>query len=205
MPSRFSLTTDPDTVQAHFGYANHHAFPPREAIAAAEPVMIVRRGPGGDVQSHLVRWGLIPSWVRDFDRLGTILTARTETILEKISFRGGIRHKRCLVPANAFYVWSGAKGRRRPHVVALADNMLMGFAAIYEQWMGADGSEIDSVAILTVPSKPPLSAFTARAPAVVEAQNFASWLDCRGVRAQAALARLSGQHAPEFHIDPAED
>ncbi len=201
MPSKFFLTSEPATVRRHFAYANTHEFPPRDSIAPTEPVMIVRRGHGGKREAHLVRWGLVPAWVRDFDRLGLLAVARIETILDKPSFRGGMRHKRCIVPANGFYIWSGPRHSRQRHTVVASDRGLMGFAAIYEEWMGADGSEIDSMAIITQSAPAAFNALTDRAPALVSPENQAAWLDCRGVREAEALALLE-RAAADFALDP---
>ena len=65
----------------------------------------------------LVRWGLIPSWVKDPRAFKMLINARAETAAEKPSFRGAMRHRRCLVPIDGFYEWSGAPGAKQPHLV----------------------------------------------------------------------------------------
>lgn len=197
MPSRYFLTSEPAVVRARFGYANTHEFPPRTMIAPGEPVMIVRRGHGGEREAHLVRWGLIPGWVRDFDRLGMLAVARMETVLDKPSFRGGIRHKRCIVPADGYYVWSGEKRQRVRHTIVAPDRSPLGFAAIYEEWMGADGSEIDSMAIITVAAPPALARLGPRAPVLIGPEAQTAWLDCRGVRADEAMALITDRDQTE--------
>ncbi|MBN9278042.1 MAG: SOS response-associated peptidase family protein [Hyphomicrobium sp.] len=53
-----------------------------------------------------------------------------------------MRHRRCLVPANGFYEWTGKAGARQPHLIRRPDSGLMAFAGLWESWLGADGSEI---------------------------------------------------------------
>ena len=189
MAWRYYLTSEPERVRDHFAYHNDEQFPPRDEIAPTEPVMIVRRGHDGRRQAVLVRWGLIPAWVRDFDKLGTLSTARVETVGEKPSFRGAMRHKRCLIPADGFFMSVSGSAAR---VSALADQSdggrrpLLGFAGLYEDWMGADGSEIDSMAIITQPVSTTLSAYGARMPVILPPEHYADWLDCRGVTADEA-------------------
>jgi len=109
MCSRYSLTSPPEAVRSYFGYSNEAMFPPRYNIAPTQPVAIVIEPPGGKRELILVRWGLIPSWVKDPAQYATLINARSETAAEKPSFRGAMRHRRCLVPADGFYEWRSAR------------------------------------------------------------------------------------------------
>ncbi len=200
MPSRYCLTAAPDAVQAHFGYHNTEIFPPRDAIRPTEPAMIVRLDHRRRREAALVRWGLIPPWIRDFSKLGTLATARAETMADKPSFRGAIRHKRCLVPADGFFVWSGKAGRKQAHRVGTGAGDVMAFAGIYEQWLGADGSEVDSMAIITVPAAVPVSSFAPRMPAALPIAAFEAWLDCRSGRSDDAECLLDSARNVSFEV-----
>ena len=179
MCSRYSLISPHDAVRRLFATGAAHDFPPRYNIAPTEPVAIVRQSPRHERELALVRWGLIPSWGKDPARFSTLINARAETAADKPSFRGALRHRRCLVPADAFYEWLGPAGARRPHLVRRKDRRLMALAGLWEHWLGADGSEIETMAILTVPSNVALSWLHERMPALLEPGQFADWLDCR--------------------------
>lgn len=58
---------------------------------------------GGLRVATLARWGLIPSWARDDSIAKHTFNARAETIAEKPSFRSAFKHRRCIVPASAFF------------------------------------------------------------------------------------------------------
>ncbi len=190
MCSRYSLTSPHEAVRSHFGYANIHAFPPRYNIAPTQPVAIVRLSEVRERELALVRWGLIPAWAKDPSKFSTLVNARAETVAEKPAFRGPIRHRRCLVPADAFYEWMGPAGAKRAHMIRRKDRGLMAFAGLWEGWLGADGSEIDTMAILTVPSNVALSWLHDRMPAILEPEVFASWLDGRAMPADEASGLL---------------
>lgn len=190
MCSRYSLSSPHEMVRAYFGYGNDHVFPPRYNIAPTQPVAIVRLSETRQRELALVRWGLIPAWAKDPSKLSTMINARSETAAEKPAFRGPMRHRRCLVPADAFYEWMGPAGRKRPFMVRRKDRGLLAFAAIWEGWLGADGSEIDTMAILTVPSNVALSWLHDRMPALLEPEHFAGWLDGRAMKAEEAAELL---------------
>ncbi len=191
MCSRYSLTSPHEAVRQTFGYANPHAFPPRYNIAPTQPVAIVRLTATFERELALVRWGLVPSWAKDPARLSTLINARAETAAEKPSFRGAMRHRRCLVPADGFYEWLGKAGAKRPHLIQRRGGGVLAFAGIWEHWLGADGSEIDTMAILTVPSNAAISWLHDRMPAILEPDAFAPWLDCGAVPAEAAVDMLA--------------
>jgi putative SOS response-associated peptidase YedK len=186
MCSRYSLTSPSEAVRAYFRHHNEAVFPPRYNIAPTQPVAIVRLDHADRRELILARWGLIPSWVKDPRTFTTLINARAESAASKPAFRGAMRHKRCLVPADGFYEWTGVPGRKRPHLLRLRSGGPMALAGLYEHWLGADGSELDTMAILTVPASRHVSAFHDRMPAILQSDQFDAWLDVRTVSAEEA-------------------
>lgn len=192
MCSRYSLTSPVEAVRAYFHTTRDHEFPPRYNIAPTQPVAIVRTGADQARELVLVRWGLIPGWAKDPRDFATILNARTETVLEKASFKAAMRHRRCLVPADAFYEWTGKAGAKRPHMISrTARPGLFAIAGVWEHWMGADGSELETMAMLTVPANGTMQAIHDRMPAIMPEAHFDAWLDVRNVRDHEAYEFLA--------------
>jgi putative SOS response-associated peptidase YedK len=193
MCSRYSLTSPHEAVRSYFSARNAIAFPPRYNIAPTQPVVIVQPdpiAPAGGRALTLVRWGLLPPWVKDPSAFATLINARSETAHEKPSFRGAMRHKRCLVPADGFYEWVGGRGHKRPYLVRRRDRAPMAFAGLFEEWLGADGSELATMAILTVAANATVAAIHDRMPAILAPAAFDAWLDVRGTGVPNATALL---------------
>ena len=190
MCSRYNLISSPKVVRDYFSYETEAEFPPRYNIAPSQPVAIVRRNARGVRELALVLWGLIPGWVKDPRAFKRLINARAETAAEKPSFRGPIRHRRCLVPADGYYEWTGPARARRPHLVRLKSGGPMAIAGIFESWLGADGSEIETMAILTVPANAALAHLHPRMPAILPPEVFEQWLDCRSGTAEEVLKLL---------------
>jgi putative SOS response-associated peptidase YedK len=55
----------------------------------------------------------------------------------------------------------------------------MAFAGLWEHWLGADGSEIETMAILTVAANRTVGQLHDRMPAIIAPSDFDTWLDCR--------------------------
>jgi putative SOS response-associated peptidase YedK len=179
MCSRYSLTSPPQAVRSYFGTTNALQFPARPEIRPTEPVLIVRSDGKDSREQALVRWGLIPSWVKNPGEFATLINARSETAAEKASFRGPLRHRRCLVPTDGFYEWTGPARAKTRHFLKVAEEpRLMAFAGVWEHWLGADGSEVETMAILTVTANTTVATIHERMPVIVALEHFDLWLDC---------------------------
>jgi putative SOS response-associated peptidase YedK len=190
MCSRYSLTSPPEAVRAYFGYADTPNFPARYNIAPTQPIAVVARDREGVRRFRLMRWGLLPSFVKDPKTFPTLINARAEEVLEKPSFRNAMRWRRCLIPADGFYEWTGPKGKRRPFLLRPRDGRLIAFAGLYERWRDKDGGEIDTVTILTCAANATVAALHDRMPVVLASEHFEAWLDVKTTPAEAAVKLL---------------
>lgn len=179
MCGRYTLTMTPEELKRLFRYAETPNFPPRFNIAPTQPIAIVRSD-GGERHFQLVRWGLIPSWVKDPASFTLLLNARSETAAEKPAFRGSMRHRRCLVPASGFYEWRRVGSTKQPFFIRPRDGGAVAFAGIWDHWLGADGSEIDTAAILTTSANGLVSQIHDRMPVVIPEADWDAWLDTAG-------------------------
>ena len=191
MCSRYSLTSPPEAVRAYFGYADTPNFPARYNIAPTQPIAVVARDREGVRRFRLMRWGLLPAFVKDPKTFPTLINARSEEVLVKPSFRNAMRWRRCLIPADGFYEWTGPKGKRRPFLLRPRQGQLIAFAGLYERWSDKDGGEIDTVVILTCPANRTVSPLHDRMPVVLAPEHFEAWLDVKGTPADAAVKLLS--------------
>ncbi len=113
MCSRYSLTSPPEAVRAYFGYADTPNFPARYNIAPTQPIPVVCVDREGARRFRLMRWGLLPSFVKDPKKFPTLINARSETILQKAPFKREASERRCLVPADGFFEWKREADHRR--------------------------------------------------------------------------------------------
>ena len=140
MCGRFVITSPPAAIRQVFGYAEQPNFPPRFNVAPTQPVPVVILERGAR-HFRLMRWGLVPSWVKDPRKFSLLINARRETVQEKPAFKNAVRRRRCLIPADGYYEWHVADGRRRPYFIYRRDRAPFGFAALAETWIGPNGEE----------------------------------------------------------------
>ncbi len=87
---------------------------PRYNVAPTQDFGVVRLEHGGRRLSML-RWGLVPSWAKEPSIGAKLINARLETVSTKPAFRAAWKTgRRCLIPADAFYEWTGPRSRHQP-------------------------------------------------------------------------------------------
>ncbi|MGY4572381.1 SOS response-associated peptidase [Bradyrhizobium pachyrhizi] len=197
MCGRFVITSPPAALREMFGYIEQPNFPPRYNVAPTQPIPVVLLQNGGR-HFQLMRWGLIPSWVKDPRTFSLLINARSETVREKPAFKNAIKRRRALIPADGYYEWQDAGGRKRPFFIHRRDGHPLAFAALAETWMGPNGEEQDTVAIVTAPASPDLAQLHHRVPVTIRPEQFARWLDCLPNDVDDVMPMLKGPEVGEF-------
>ena len=122
------------------------------------------------------RFGLCPAG----SKAGTLyLNARSETVLDKPSFRTSVRRKRCIVPADAFYEGPENEKLSKPYLVYLVNKERpFAFAGIWDEWMDPQSQQpMRSFALLTTaPNRVMQAIGHPRCPVVLHPEEEALWL-----------------------------
>jgi putative SOS response-associated peptidase YedK len=204
MCGRYALITNPEAIRALFRYPERPNFPPRFNIAPTQPVPIVRLFEG-QRQFALVRWGLIPGWVKDPRSFSLLFNARGESVLERPAFQAAMRYRRCLVPFDGFYEWKHSGRRRQPYYIHARDGGPLAFAGLWESWMGPNGEEMETAAIITTSANDQLAPLHDRMPVILPAEAFDLWLDYRNVDAETATRLITPAREDLLEIHPVSD
>ena len=197
MCGRFVITSAPEALRLIFGYPEQPNFPPRFNISPTQPIPVVIIE-NGVRHFRLMRWGLLPAWVKDPRTFTLLINARSETIREKPAFKNAIRRRRCLIPADGYYEWQVRDDRKRPYFIHRRDGAPIGLAGLAETWIGPNGEELDTVAIVTAPASTDLAELHHRVPVTIAPGDFDRWLDCRGDNTDAAMLLLTAPEEGEF-------
>jgi len=190
MCGRYTIISPPDAIRRLFRYAEQPNFPPRYNVAPTQPVPIVRIE-NGERHFALVRWGLIPGWVKDPKGLSLLINARGESVNDKPAFRNAMKRRRCLFPADGFYEWKGEGAAKRPYFARPARGGPIAYAGLWETWTGPNGEEMETAAIITTQANAEMSAIHHRAPVIVAPEQFDFWLDCANVDERLAAEVLA--------------
>jgi putative SOS response-associated peptidase YedK len=149
---------------------------PRYNIAPTDPHWIVRTK---TEQRELLpaHWGLINSWAKDAKGAARQINARSESALSKPAFRDAFERRRCVVPADGFYEWVGAKEARRPIWFHSPHDDLLLFAGLYESWLDESTTEWRrTFTVLTTGANALMTPIHDRMPVILPEDRIDEWL-----------------------------
>ena len=151
---------------------------PRYNIAPSQEVpVVVRAHPdGAENEIRMMRWGLVPSLVKDPSRSPKPINARAETLFEKPMFRELLQKRRCLVPATGFFEWKKEAWGRTPYYIRMRDNSLFAFAGLFDTYRAPDSEEISTFSIITTEPNAVVSPYHDRMPAILKGEDEERWL-----------------------------
>lgn len=134
-----------------------------------------------------MRWGLVPSWARDSQKLPNLFNARVETAFEKPAFRAAVRRRHCVVPMDGWYEWvpggpatpGGKAGPKQPFHMSMPGDRGLLMAGLWETRRDPEDESVTqlSCTILTTEAVGPLRQVHERMPLVVSPDILADWLD----------------------------
>src|SRR3979490_1685959 len=129
MCGRFVITSPPAALRQIFGYLEQPNFPPRHNIAPTQPIPVVMVE-NGVRHFRLMRWGLLPAWVKDPRKFTLLINARAEAVLEKPAFKNAMKRRRCLIRADGDFEWQASEKRKRPHFIHGRDRQPIGLGGV---------------------------------------------------------------------------
>ncbi len=163
MCGRFEVKEANKKLKKRFGLK---LAPPRAQGTEMRPTnrILTIDGESGHARGRLLRWGLSVDWDTK-----PLINARAESLSEKPTFRP-LLHRRCLIPATAYFEWQHPQGESKQKMRIHPSNQdLFAMAGL----VGADG---DSVTIITCPPSPDIADIHDRMPAILSPDDEASWI-----------------------------
>jgi putative SOS response-associated peptidase YedK len=176
-------------------------------VAPTQSVPVVRLSrDGAEVarEGVMLRWGLIPFFAKGVPPKYSTINATIEKIDSGAVWRGPWgRGQRCILPAAGFYEWHlNEAGQKQPFFIHLVDHEVIGFAGLWDRSVGADGTPIESCAIITMPGNDLMRQVhnagnnPFRMPAILAQADYDAWLKGGAAEARAVLR----QYPPDLMV-----
>jgi putative SOS response-associated peptidase YedK len=139
---------------------------------------------GSHDKIQLLRWGLIPSWIKTTTDAEAIrfktFNARAESINSKPSFSGSFRSKRCLIPVKGFFEWQHSGNEKIPWYIYHADEEIFSFAGLFDQWIETStGETFNTFSIITTDANDLLAVIhnsKKRMPVILDRKSEFDWI-----------------------------
>jgi putative SOS response-associated peptidase YedK len=177
MCGRYSLF-DKEEMYDRFSIVNRRLaldLEPQYNVAPSEMLpVIVKHSPN---QVHLMKWGIVPPWLKNDPKAKLIINARSETLLEKSMFKRLVTKYRCLIPANGFFEWKAISSGKAPYFIHLKHEKLFAFAGLYDVWKDAEGKEFYSFAIITTSPNELMQDIHTRMPVILPKTQEETWIN----------------------------
>jgi putative SOS response-associated peptidase YedK len=133
----------------------------------------------------MLRWGLIPAWVRSQTQAEEIrlktFNARADSIATKPSFSESFRTMRCMIPVKGFFEWQHAGKVKIPWYIYLPDNQIITLAGLYSEWRDEGSGEIvKTFSIITTEANAMMAEIhnsKKRMPAMLRHEDEKEWID----------------------------
>ena len=149
--------------------------PPRFNIAPRQEHVIVRMQ-REDRELIPARWGLVNGWARDDRRAARQINARAEILSTSWAYREAFRARRCVVPADGFYEWTGPRADRRPIWYHRPDGGLLFLAGLYEAWHPEPVRREVTFTIITTGANADVAPVHDRMPVILPESVLDDWM-----------------------------
>lgn len=157
-------------VKLRTGYISSYNVSP----GSFQPI-IIKNSP---LRIEYAKWGLIPSWSKDFKPSFTTFNARKEGLLTSSVFKRPFLTQRCLVLAQAFYEWKTLDdGEKVRFVIKAKDRDYFSFAGFYDIWKDVEKKEFYSYTLITGEPGPKVAKIHTREAVILHKKDEDTWLD----------------------------
>ncbi len=173
MCGRYGLTTEyeklPSILKKNLPKGFEKNYSIQQLIKPSSPVIVLKNE--GKISTSLMLWGFISEWAKDpFDTSRPRpINARAETIEQKNLFKGSWKHKRCLLPATFFL--------EKGHYIRKKNYGTFWLGGIWNKWMNAEGSEIETCCILTTKANKLIQPLHGRMPVIIPNGLEEKWIE----------------------------
>jgi putative SOS response-associated peptidase YedK len=125
-----------------------------------------------------MRWGLVPQWAKSLNTGFTMINARSDTLMEKNTYKRLVPDHRCIIPASGFYEWLPTSPKEKvPYYFHLKGREVFGFAGLWTSRKDSEGVEMKSFTIITVDANEVVSPIHDRMPAILTQEDEKVWLN----------------------------
>ncbi|MDY6765286.1 MAG: SOS response-associated peptidase [Halobacteria archaeon] len=176
MCGRSSIWFSPQELKERYDAELEYDYEPSYNVAPKSTNPVIKNESKDKISG--LRWGLVPPWADDPSIGNRMINARAETLGEKTSFKDAYERRRCIVPANAFFEWTGERGNKQPYLVKFKDDRCFSMAGLWERWSrDGDDNTLQTYTVITTEPNDIVGELHDRMPVILSREEEDVWLD----------------------------
>ncbi len=150
---------------------------PIETVTPMRFANVIRLNNEGKREVQRMRWGFASRRSQDPRARPEHIHARAETIDQKPTFRDAFARARGLLVVRTFNEGKEiTPTKTEQHTITPRDGKPIGIAVLNERWTDGTDSELFTFVMVTTPPNKLIRTITDRMPAVLEPQDWGTWL-----------------------------
>ena len=152
------------------------------------------------------KWGLIPYWAKEPEKVEHLFLAQAEGLASKDSFRMPLRQKRAIVFADSYYDTIRTNKKDQFYRILSKNQQVLAFAAIWDVWTDANGKKFYSFSIISTEADKELnSKGWSRMPLIFSDEyQLSQWLD-KELALTDVIEMLKIKQTESMHYYPVTD
>ena len=186
MCGRYAFTLPPEAMRQLFGVAGGDWIKQSFNISPASTNPIIRLADGARELAP-AKWGLRPHWWNPEKKMNQPFNAMAEGVAAKPFFRDAFKHRRCVVPATAFYEWDQKTAPKTPYRFTVDGGAPFCFAGLWERWKSPEGEEVQTYTIITTVPNRLVANWHNRMPVIIDRDHVDAWLSATDPAAREAM------------------
>lgn len=129
----------------------------------------------GDRIIELMHWGFMGWKPKPGQRPFMPINTRDDSIAKKPMWNRAFNSKRCIIPLNGFYEWTGSGKNKTPHYIYPKEGTLLAAAGIFSNLSPKEGFK--SYSVITTHPNSLMEDIHNRMPAFLHPSEFDDWLN----------------------------
>jgi putative SOS response-associated peptidase YedK len=200
MVDRYTLTLEKAALSKQFEVELEGDFIPRYNAAPTQSLPVITQSVPTKFQ--FFKWGLMSEWSNNKRMSPKLFNLPIDSAIEKPTHRKSIINRRCIIPANGFYLWKPiAKRKLTPYYFTFADNQTLALAGIWEERDEFDEHSACSFIMITTTASPLVESYQDNMPLILDESAQKTWISSTD-SLEEITGLLNNYANPELSVHP---
>ncbi|WP_187696393.1 SOS response-associated peptidase [Xanthovirga aplysinae] len=181
MCDRYAIYSSAEELQSRFQLETHPIVPPRYNAAPSQALPVITHESPHSLSFFF--WGLDPYLAKGKIISQKAFNAESEKVTKSPLYRLALPSRRCLIPANGFYLWKKvSKKGQIPYYCHLSNKSVFAMGGLWDEYENPENNKkINTFTLITIPSNQSLFPLQNRIPLIFTREMEEQWLHSKDI------------------------